>query len=191
MNEAGSVSRSPWAIPKAFWEEEECIFARVPIWKTVTVGVHKTAKAYRKALKKAGCDIYKLGNEILDLIPYSQQEIEMDVVLLSISNELGFKNGAGFNDSYLCVKWLGFNLCPAELGPALRLAYDDPPPHEDLYIGMEAVTSREGFRGSFTLTSCVGLDENLVLSAVYWLPEHMLPKQVLAPSTRLVLVRPR
>ena len=39
---------------------------------------------------------------------------------------------------------LNWDLCPAEVGPHLRLAYKDQPMNELLYIGMKQIAGRSG-----------------------------------------------
>ena len=54
--------------------------------------------------------------------------------------ELGFYRSAKYKD--LCAKApeLGLQLCAAEVGPALRLSYQDQPGGERLRIAMKAIT---------------------------------------------------
>jgi hypothetical protein len=54
--------------------------------------------------------------------------------------ELGFKEGATYSGICARALELGLELCPAEVGPALRLAYKDQPLGEWLIIAMEAFT---------------------------------------------------
>jgi hypothetical protein len=39
---------------------------------------------------------------------------------------------------------LGLELCPPDLGPHLRLQYEDQPPDERLYIAMKPINSADG-----------------------------------------------
>ncbi|MHB8913452.1 MAG: hypothetical protein ACYC4I_00345 [Minisyncoccota bacterium] len=115
----------------------------MPVWKTVKLGTCKTPDEYRKALKKAGRRIGDWGGAILGRISCSQEETDFDLVALSVG-DLGFKDGARYAD--ICAKAieLGLELCPAEVGPALRLQYGDQPKGEWLHIAMEAITDRDG-----------------------------------------------
>ena len=120
------------------------------VWKTITLGAYKTPAAYRKALTAAGHKIGSWGDEILGRITCAKQETEVDLVALSVG-DLGFKDGAYYKD--ICAKAIemGLELCPAEVGPALRLAYNDQPRGEWLRIAMDAITGRGGCRGLFAV----------------------------------------
>ena len=112
------------------------------VWKTVKLGTYKTPDEYRKALKKAGRRIDDWGDDILGRITCSQEEIDLDLVVLSVS-DLGFKDGARYADICTKAQELGLELCPAEVGPALRLAYGDQPNGKLLLIAMEAIADRD------------------------------------------------
>jgi len=96
-----------------------------------------------KELKQARITIGDWGNDILDRISCAQQEIKVNLVVLSVL-ELGFYRSAKYKD--LCAKALelGLQLCPAEVGPALRLSYKDQPGGERLRIAMEAIADSYG-----------------------------------------------
>lgn len=122
----------------------------MPVWKTVKLGTCKSPDEYRKALKKAGRRIGDYGDDILGRISCSKKEVDFDLVVLTVG-ELGFKDGARYAD--ICAKAveLGLELCPAEVGPALRLQYGDQPKGEWLRIAMEAITDRDGYLNVFSV----------------------------------------
>ena len=113
------------------------------IWRTIKLGTCKTPDEYRTALKKARYRIGDWGNDILGKTSCSQDETKVDLVVLSIK-ELGFNKGAYYES--ICAKTLqlGLELCPAEVGPALRLSYKEQPRGEWLHIAMEAITDSDG-----------------------------------------------
>lgn len=113
-------------------------------WKTVTLGLHKSPKNYRKAIEKDGYRIGNYAGQILNKTEVSQTEVELDLVVVTVG-KLGFKNGARRDVLYAKALELGLQLCPAEVGPALRLAYKDQPRGEWLRIGMEPITDSDGY----------------------------------------------
>lgn len=127
----------------------------MPVWKTVKLGTCKTPDEYRKALKKAGRRTGDWGDDILGRISCSKEENDLDLVVMSVG-DLGFKDGAKYSD--ICAKAveLGLELCPAEVGPALRLQYGDQPSGEWLRIAMEAITGRGGDLYVFYVVRDVG-----------------------------------
>lgn len=109
------------------------------IWKTVTLGLKKSPKGYLEALKRDGYCIGDYAGQILHNTGVSQTKVEVDLVVVTVG-ELGFNNSARRDKIYARAIELGFRLCPAEVGPALRLAYKDQPKGECLRIGMEPIT---------------------------------------------------
>lgn len=68
----------------------------------------------------------------------SNERKKIDLVVVSVES-LGFPNGAEYSQIKNRAQELGFQLAPAELGPQLRLQYDDQPNDESLYIGMKEI----------------------------------------------------
>ena len=104
----------------------ECTFKT---WKTIKLGTGlKTADDFRKALKKADCNISDWANDIIGKSAFSvsPEEVDAELVVVSVA-ELGFKNGATCADIYKRAEELGLALCPNEVGPQLRLQYKDQP----------------------------------------------------------------
>jgi hypothetical protein len=58
--------------------------------------------------------------------------------------DLGFPGGATTNDIYAKAEELGLELCPAEVGPALRKQDRDQPMNEFLIVGMEPIADSDG-----------------------------------------------
>ena len=131
-----------------------------PIWKTITVGGSKGVNAMRLAIETAPCSIWisEEADEILGrpAFPFIKAPVELDLVVLSVS-ELGFGNPASSDDAelgasvqvslhdiYVRAVSLGFELCPAEIGPTLRLDYLDQPLGEFLHIAMKPVARYTG-----------------------------------------------
>lgn len=119
------------------------------VWKTIKLGTGpKTAEDFIKALEAYG---YKASDWVKDLLSKAAflasvalQEIEVDLVNVSVA-ELGFADGAYLKDIYKRALELGLSLCPAEVGPQLRLQYKDQPKDEWLRIAMEAIADSDTF----------------------------------------------
>lgn len=112
------------------------------IWKTITLGI-KSPSEYRKALKANGYRIGDYADQILDKVKVSEPVIQLDLVVKTVA-ELGFKNGAARQQIYDQAIKIGLELCPAEVGPALRLQYPDQPYGEWLRIAMEPIADSVG-----------------------------------------------
>jgi len=113
------------------------------IWKTVFLGVHKSARIYQNALVNADFRIGNRTNDLLNKIPISQFKIRVDLAIASVF-ELGFDKPMRFREIFCRIKELGGQLCFAEVGPACREAYPEQPNQEDLWIAMEPISDSDG-----------------------------------------------
>lgn len=121
-------------------EFQNSVFA---VWKTVKLGTGlETADEFCKALKQSGCRITYSANDILGRSEFSARNAELDLVVVSVA-DLGFKDGAYRQDFYKNAQELGLELCPAEVGPQLRLQYHDQPKGEWLLVGMEPISDSD------------------------------------------------
>jgi hypothetical protein len=160
-----------------------------PIWKTIKLGMCKSPDEYRKEFKQARISIGDWGNHILDRISCLQDEIEVNLVVLSVF-ELGFNRSAKYKD--LCAKALelGLQLCPAEVGPALRLSYKDQPGGERLRIAMKAITDSYGCYDS--IFEVVHEEEVVYEEDELWLGGNCgVPDTRRSVRSRFVFVRPK
>lgn len=157
----------------------------LPIWKTVKLGTGlKTADDFRKALKKASMKIGDWGNDILGKPAFtvSDREMELDLVNLSVA-DLGFKDGATRKDIIAKAIEQGMELCPAEVGPQIRLQYPDQPKGEWFVIAMEPITDSNGSLSVFDVAHDKGgrwLSAGDGDPANFWIA-----------GSRFVFVRPR
>ena len=86
------------------------------------------------------------------------EETEVDLVVVSVS-ELGFQYRATRAQIYQRAQEFGLELCPPEVGPQLRLQYQEQHEDESLLVGIEpmdvsdgnlcVVRVRDGARGLF------------------------------------------
>lgn len=116
-----------------------------PTFKTIKLGTQKDAKAIRKAITNTGGRISNWADDMMSKKKFTvaKKETEVELVVASVA-ELGFKDGAKYSDICERAKSLGLNLCPAEVGPQLRLQYLDQPKGEWLCIAMEPITDSVG-----------------------------------------------
>jgi hypothetical protein len=124
-----------------------------PIWKAVDLGVYRDANAVREAFRTAPYLIHidHRADQILNRITFVQTDTPLNLVLTRVS-DLGFgEDGASLKDIYEHASRLGLALCPAELGPALRLAYLDQPFGEYLRIAMQPVARSDGNATDFSV----------------------------------------
>ena len=115
-------------------------------WKTIILGTGvKDADGFCRALKKGGCIVSNSANDILGkqafIVARKQKKVEL--VLVSAA-DLGFKTSATRVDIYNRARNCGLKLCPAEVGPQLRLQYKRQPKYERLAIGMKPITDDNG-----------------------------------------------
>jgi hypothetical protein len=145
------------------------IASETQTWKTITVGGWKGVNVVRKAMETAPCPIVISddADEVLGrpAFPFLKQSIELDLVVLSVFElgfgdrdarndvELGASVEVSLRDIYARAVSLGFELCPAEVGPALRLQYLDQPLGEFLQIAMNPLARYTGDLISFSMAN--------------------------------------
>ncbi len=125
--------------------------SQFPVWRSIKIGTGlKTADDFRRALTSAGFRIGTWANDILGKPAFTAAAAEstLDLVVASVA-ELGFRNGATTADIYARAKSFGLELCPAEVGPQLRLQYADQPYGEWLRIAMEPISDSVGYPSIF------------------------------------------
>ena len=106
----------------------------------------KTADDYRKAIKvDDNHKIYNYADEILGKMEIKKREKQenLKLVVLSVA-DLGFPSGATRQEIYGKAQALGLEIAPAEVGPELRIQYEDQPRGEYLLIGMEPMADSVG-----------------------------------------------
>lgn len=124
----------------------ECTTDRFPIWKTIEVGSLRGVRAIRKVLGYANCKVSDLADDILNKPAFkvATEKREIDLVVASVS-EIGFVNGAHWIDVCKRAFKYDMDICPAEVGPQLRIQYNDQPIGERLRIVMQPIEGTESF----------------------------------------------
>ena len=138
------------------------------VWKTVKIGVHKQLDILISALSK-----FRLSDWAKDVLGkpafmLAQTEEDIDLCVASVK-ELTGKNQATTTEIFDAIKRVG-DLCPAEVGPALREQYTDQPKGEWLRIAMEPINDSADAPRVFRVEHD---DVELWLNAYYAKPDYV------------------
>ena len=116
---------------------------KFPVWKTIQIGRYKTSAEIRKALEDGGFKMSDWAKQILEKTPLSGNPSEINLVRMTVA-DLGFESNATTEEIYARANELGLDLCPAEVGPQLRLQYPGQPKSEWLKVAMEPILDSDG-----------------------------------------------
>ncbi len=147
----------------------------VQAWKTIEIGGRKGVRAYRDALDAAAVRIGDSANEILGrpAFRYADAKENVELVVRSVA-QLGLEGeSASLADIYGRARRLGLALCPAEVGPQLRLAYLNQPLGEMLHIAMEPVAT---YAGELTILALANGGTGPLLIGSDGRPDFLLPR---------------
>ena len=135
----------------------------IPPWRTVTLGLHEDAGSYHTALRAAGMFVSEWHLPGSSILPVPAK---IDLAIVSPrSLGLGACDPFGSVPLYQVFKNAknrGLRLCPAEVGPALRLLYLDQPKEESVAIAMEPVLRHEpsgGYTRNIYVLSLIHISE--------------------------------
>src|SRR5215470_4805275 len=129
--------------------------SELPVWRTITVGLHRGVDAVRDALDQARIVVGDSADEILGrpAFVFASEPRDLNLVLRSVA-DLGFDaRGASLADIHARALRLGFALCPEEVGPQLGLRYRDQPVGEFLHVAMKPQRTYDGGPTDFTLAN--------------------------------------
>jgi len=163
-------------------KENECKFKS---WRTIRLGTGlKTADDFRRALRDGK---FRLSNRTLDILErpafkVADEETEIDLVKVTVA-ELGFKDNARRDQIYEKAQKLELELCPAEVGPQLRLQHQDQPNGECILVAMEPIIGSGGYPDVF----CVARRDSELWLDSYW----GSPSNFWNAEPRWVFCRPR
>jgi len=123
-----------------------------PVWKTIRIGTHPDNSALRQALLDTDYRISNWADDILGKVEVTTDPEEIELVVVTVA-ELGFRNGATRQQIYDKAESLDLMLCPADVGPQLRLQYpaDEQPMNEWLLVAMEPISDSDGSLGVFSV----------------------------------------
>lgn len=112
---------------------------KTTIFKTIQLG----KKITKTELEKAGFKVSDWANDILEQVEFSKKKESIDLVVLTPS-DMGLTGYPTLKEIYGKAFELGYELCPAEVGPLLRMEYRDQPMDEWLRIAMNPINDRDG-----------------------------------------------
>jgi hypothetical protein len=150
-------------IPSAQWRDVDVEKpARFQVWRTAMLGSYKGVDAYRDALDIANIKIGDSADEILGrpAFPYARTQTGVELAVLSAA-DLGVESDqVSLGEVYQRARQAGLELCPAEVGPQLRLDYRNQPLGEALDVAMEPVAT---YGGEPTILSLANWGTGLLL----------------------------
>ncbi len=129
--------------PGIFKSDIEHIYTAFPEGKLHKYNVEiggTNEKETRKQLDAKNIYISEWGDDLLKKTSFSKNKEQAELVRLTVE-ALGFSNGATTNEIYKKGMEYGLELCPAEVGPALRLKTDS---RDWMLIAMEQIAGRDG-----------------------------------------------
>jgi hypothetical protein len=124
------------------------------VWKTIQIGGMKPAELAKEVPKHCE-EVSNWAQNLMKQKAFTTLDAKEDVMLVVLTPaDLGFKKSPRtdeFMTAEFLAKWSAENLdgyvlelCPAEVGPQLRIQYEDQPKSEYLWIVMERITDSDG-----------------------------------------------
>jgi hypothetical protein len=123
----------------------------------------QSSEQAKTKLESKGIWVGDYAKDLLDKTEYSKEQKQYKLVQFTVG-QLGFPQGATTDQIYAKAQELGLKLCPAEVGPQLRLSY---PGKDWKLIAMKQISGRRGSPDVFSLYSD---DSELELLAYYASP---------------------
>ncbi|OHA69269.1 MAG: hypothetical protein A3J57_01810 [Candidatus Wildermuthbacteria bacterium RIFCSPHIGHO2_02_FULL_49_12b] len=166
---------------KRFLRKEEP-WPKFTVWKTIKLGMEHRALDFDARRIRILQDVLVSFNTV----SFAVTVVEVELVVLT-TTERGFKVVPRYEDIWRRALEWGLELCPAEVGPQLRLQYLDQPRDDRLRIAMNPVVVA-GSRRDEEWVYEMGCDKDSIL----WLDGiHPDARSYDALSRRWVFVQPR
>lgn len=124
--------------------DKKIFFQTIETDPSIQTPQHAEAKLKEKAIY-----LSDYGKDLLYKTEFSKSKESYQLVRFTVG-ELGFPSGATTDEIYAKAKTLGMDLCPAEVGPQLRLSYSGG---EWMLIAMKQILGRDGRPRAFRLSS--------------------------------------
>ena len=167
---AAGFSREEWPPPASDGTVDD-----LKVWKTVTLGTRQGVDDYRQALERTAIKIGDSADEILGRPTFRYSETKRDVALTVLSvTQLGVERDAEpLASVYQRARLMGLDLCPAEVGPQLRLVYRDQPLGDAVHIAMEPIAA---WSGQLLILALVNFGSGLALIGNSGQPHFAAPR---------------
>lgn len=121
-----------------------------PVWKIIELGTHETVESIKAAIMESGYELSDDADEIMSKPEFCLSKTPSKIKLgRATFSELGFEDGATFQELRARILELGHKPCPPEVGPQLRLQYHEQPKDETLFILMEPIDQSHGCPKTF------------------------------------------
>ncbi|OGZ05473.1 MAG: hypothetical protein A2845_05660, partial [Candidatus Lloydbacteria bacterium RIFCSPHIGHO2_01_FULL_49_22] len=137
---------------KIFQSNIEHIYTTFPEGKLQTYNIEIGGKAkeeYLNALTEKNIKIGTYAQQLLESPEFVTLPSGEHIALVRLTVfDLGLSQGATTDEIYKRANEWGLELCPPEVGPALRLATDNP---EWMRIGIKQISVRDGYPNIFNL----------------------------------------
>lgn len=116
-----------------------------PVWKTLTIGGLKS-KELLKRLEQNGFYVSNWAKGVMGKTAFTTLAETHNVALVRVKvRDLGFKEKPTTIELFARAKEQGLDLCPAEVGPHLRLALMDQLRGEWVWVAMEPITDSDDY----------------------------------------------
>jgi hypothetical protein len=111
--------------------------------ETVERRLKRTVGELESMLDNVGIDMFFYGKDMLKRRDFVTSKRVETVTLIRLAlADLGFKGKASIQEIYKRAQELGLDLCRAEDGVYYRLAYQNQPKDERVFVGMPSIAKR-------------------------------------------------
>lgn len=117
----------------------ETVVRNFPVWRTLVIG-GKSKDELIGELASKGCDVSNWAKDIISKPQFTTLAKKKTIYLARAKvGNLGFTEQPTTKEIWSRIKEIGA-LCPAEVGPHLRLALEDQPNGDYFWVAMEQIT---------------------------------------------------
>lgn len=122
-----------------------------PVWKTITIGGVLPSELTGH-LERHGFRLSQWAREMTAKLSTAKKQHKVSLVRVAVK-DLGFTEMPTTTELFARAKEKGLGLCPAEVGPHLRLALADQSRGDYFWVAMEPITDSAGSPLVFYLAS--------------------------------------